>query len=54
MIKNIIQQIFSFKTKEKYFFNPFIEFEISSLGKYQGVNFEIKRTGYDHEFACKK
>lgn len=44
MIKNIIKQIYSFNIKEKLFFNPFIGFEISSLGNYQGVNIGIKRS----------
>ena len=44
MIKNIIKQIYSFNIKEKLFFNPFIGFEISSLGNYQGINFGVKRS----------
>lgn len=44
MIKDFINKIYSFKIKEKLFFNPFIGFEISSLGNYQGVNSGIKRT----------
>lgn len=42
MIKDFLSRIFSFKINEISFFNPFIRFQVHSLGDYSGIN-EIKR-----------